>query len=101
MMNASGYTEPTRNDNVTIGTSVVIIAPIEKRKVIYIKNTSSSATAKINIFFSPQSAEVGKGVELSAGEYIVDSNTDLYECWQGTITAISNEAGATANIFIR
>jgi len=97
----SGYSEPTRNDSITVGTTAIEASPQKGRKVIYLKNSSTSSTAVITVAMSPSLAVAGSGVLLAQGEFIVDSDTGNYQCWQGVITAVSNEAGATLAIFER
>ena len=92
--------EPTRNDVVTVGTTSVALTGLEtrKRKVIYLRNTGVVA---VTINFGASPAVLGSGIVLNANEYIMDSNNENYECYQGIVTAISSGAGTTVAIFER
>lgn len=101
-----GYiVEPVRNDSLTVGTSSILIAEVRpstiKRKDILVRNISASATAIISITMGQAIAVANKGIVLKQGESFTMSTSEGNECYQGQISAISNEAGATVSIFER
>jgi len=96
--------EPTRNESVSVGTSSSVIAQARnaanKRKVILIRNISTGTqVVTINPGFG--AAVANTGIILQVGESYSDSTDAGYECFQGMITAISDQASATLAIYER
>ena len=87
-----------RNEVITVGATEVNISPKRNRKSIYIRNTSTAAQVVTIVFDNINAATAGKGIILAPGEYIVESTTEGYKCWNGDIKAISSAAGATMSI---
>jgi len=97
-----------RNATATVNTVATTPAGAEiaeprlgRRISIYIKNTSAAAE-KINVFFTDAfdttlAAAVG-GYALGPGEFIIDSKSEGYDCWQGRIIAVSDTDAATVAI---
>jgi len=94
--------EPTRNNSLAVGTAAVIVAPapIIKRTSIYIRNTSTG-TQRITVVMGNQAAVVNNGIVLAPDDTIVDSNSEGYECWQGSINAIADAANGQLSIYER
>jgi len=90
----------TRNEQITVGTTSVRVADERKRKVLYVKNTSTGTQA-ITVVFGRFTAEENKGVVLDLGEIIVDSDSEEYTCFEGVITAISSAADGKLSIYER
>ena len=85
---------------VTIGTTSVLIAGKSAKKVIYLRNTSTAAQVITIAFDNMNEATAGKGLVISPGEYIQDSNSEGYSAWNGDIKAIASAAGATLSVMI-
>lgn len=87
-------TEPTRNESVSVGTSNVLISNSNtRRKVLYFKNTSTAAQI-ISVSYGDV-AVAGQGFVLQPNEYIIESMSEGYIVFQGTVNAISSAAGGT------
>lgn len=100
-----GYiTEPTRNETKTVTTASQSIAEqrlnLNPRKMMMVRNVSSSATCVLWVTQGGIPAVVGVGIQLKQGESFVDATDAGYQCWQGPVQAISNEAAASNNIII-
>jgi len=95
--------EATRNDSVSVGTTAVEIAPRRQdRKTIYIRNNSTAAQVITLVFSDAQNAVAGSGgMVLAAGDYIVDSNSAEYICWQGKISAVASAASGSITVYER
>jgi len=93
--------QPARNEAVTVGATSLEIAPNRLRKVIILRNTSSSATAVITVNLGSWAAIANQGIVLRQYESFVDADDGGYQSWQGGITAISNEAGSTLSVMER
>lgn len=93
--------EPTRNTSESIGTTAVKLADNREgsRTVIYMRNTG---TVAVTIQLSGNQAVVlNAGIVLNANEYIVDSNSEGYQCYQGVIMALSSGVGTTVAVYER
>ena len=80
------------NKVVTIGTASVLVAGKSSKKVIYLRNTSTATQIITILFDNISDAVAGTGIILAPGEYILDSNSEGYKCWNGDIKAISSAA---------
>ena len=91
-----------RNEQQTIGTASVAIAPprFGRRISISLYNASTSGQ-KITVKFGQDAAVAGEGYVLNAGVSITDANSEGYECYQGTIQAIADAAGGALSIVER
>lgn len=87
-----------RNEVVTVGATQVLISPKRERKVIYIRNTSTAAQVVTIAFDNVNAVVAGTGIILAPGEYITESTTQGFKCWNGDIKAIASAAGATLSI---
>lgn len=97
-----GINEATNNKQVTVGTTAVnVLQNDPNRKVIYIRNSSSSSTSKVTLFYGDGTPVTDTGIVLTKGDYQVESDSDGFVCWKGTIRAISNEANSTLSVFTR
>lgn len=108
MSDSFQFYEATRNETLAVGLSSTNVAderPLNNanaRKVINIRNTSTSDTAKITIILSQtQSPQENKGIVLNKNEGFSDATSEGYDCWQGKIKAICNEADGQLSIFER
>jgi len=92
----------TRNTQLTIGTSLVLVAnrvTAPKRKGISFRN-SSTGSQVISLSFSENEAAVANsGIVLSPGSVVNDFTSEGYTCWQGTISGIAGAAGAVLSIY--
>lgn len=92
----------TDNRILSVGINSVKVAENDpQRKVIFIRNNSTAGQVISLIFSNNQQAEAGTGIVLGAGQYIIDSDTEGYECWEGEIHAISSAAGGLISVYIR
>jgi hypothetical protein len=90
--------QPTTNKTVTVGTSSILISQKQKRKTIYIRNTSTTAQVITIALDNFSAAVANQGIVLAPGEYFSDSNSEGYKCWHGDIKAISTAAAGTLAI---
>ena len=88
------------NKQVTIGATSILVAEKSAKKVIYLRNTSTSAQVITLAFDSINPAVAGVGLIIAPGEYVLDSNSEGYEAWNGQIKAIASAAGATLSVMI-
>ena len=87
-----------RNVSLTVGVAEVNISPKRERKSIYIRNTSTAAQVITLAFDNINAVTAGVGIVLAPGEYITESTTEGYECWNGDIKAIASAAGGAVSI---
>ena len=94
--------EQQQNTNkvVTIGATSFLIAPKSAKKVIYLRNASTSSQVITIAFDNINAAVVGAGLIIAPGEYILDSNGEGYSAWNGDIKAIASAAGAILSVMI-
>ena len=86
--------------SVTIGATSVLVAGKAPRKVIYLRNTSAAAQVITIAFDNMNAAVANTGLIIAPGEYVLDSNSEGYSCWNGDIKAIASAAGATLSVMI-
>lgn len=92
----------TRNEKITVGTSSTLVSEANpNRKLIYIKNTSTGGQTITVCFSDAKPATLNEGIVLSPGQDIIDSDSMGYECYKGTITAISDASGGQLSIYER
>jgi hypothetical protein len=93
-----------RNEALTVdGTAVNVSTPLKtaQRQVLSLRN-SSAAGQVISVSYSDtQIAVVNNGIVLAAGQSIIDATSEGYECWQGSVSAISSAAGGVLSIMER
>lgn len=97
-----GETLGARNALITAITTTSQIASPEltqERKVISIRN-SSTGTQEITVSLGVV-AVAGVGQVLLPGDTWIDSNSEGYKCYQGTINVISSAAAAQVSIIER
>jgi len=87
-----------RVDSVTVDATSLLISQKQKRKVIYLRNTSLAAQIITIAFDNINAAVAGKGIILAPGEYVLDSSSEGYKAWSGDVKAISSAAGGTLAI---
>lgn len=97
--------DPTRNVSLTITNSSAEVASARQfadqpRKVIVIRNIADDPTKIITINLGANPAVSNQGIVLRQYESFSDSSETGYTCFQGTITAISAVASATADLAI-
>jgi hypothetical protein len=89
--------------DVTTTSSVVAAQQIlpSKRKVLYLRNTSTNAADIITLSFEGQAAEANKGIVLKQNDQYVETTSEGFECWQGNITAICETANGKLTVLER
>ena len=101
----SSLQEPSRNEQVSVGTSNTTIADsrneLKPRVAIVVRNTSSAAADIITVNLGFNQATSGAGIVLQQNESFTDSSETGYQAWQGVITAICATANGTLAIFER
>jgi len=101
----STFIEPTRNESVAVGTSNVNLCQASflstPRKTLVIRNVSTDATSEITIVLGNAVATAGSGIVLRQFDTYVESTDAGYECWQGPVNTICNNANGTLAIFER
>ena len=93
-----------RNEALTIGTTSLSISNPKKRSSIYLYNSSSggASASVITVTFSDVEAAVANvGYVLNPKNQIIDAVSEGYEVWGGSISAISDTAGASLTIVER
>jgi hypothetical protein len=94
--------EISKNIQVAVGASVVVVSEARTRKVIYIRNTSTGGQVIYVAFSNETQASATNGIVLNPGEYTIDSTSGgEYAAWTGKITALASVAGGTLNVFER
>jgi len=96
-----GLPEITRNELVAVGTSSLTIAEANPRSSIYIRNSSTGVQVITVLFSQAQLAVANAGFVLKPGEFIVDSTTAGYQCYQGKVQAIGDAVAGQVSIFER
>lgn len=95
----------SRNDQETVNITTTLISQSkisseQKRKLIMLRNTSTGGQViTVNFGFTP--AIQNKGIVLNPNEVMCDSSSEGYDCWQGTINAISDIADGKLTVFER
>jgi len=91
----STLTEPVRNEQLTVGTSSVIVSnsrnELNKRKTLLVRNVSGDGTI-IYVNLGQTTAVLTTGIKLEDGESFSDSTGEGYEAYQGTFSAIATAA---------
>ena len=78
----------------TTSASAQLIENRQERRLAFSITNYGTNTAWL-MLSNTQAAAVGTGIPLYAGETIVDGNSDIYKCWQGSIAVIQDTAGTT------
>jgi len=79
----------------TSATAQEVMAPRMGQRISFAITNYGLTTAWICLS-DQQVAAVGTGIPIYAGTTISDSSSDVYQCWQGKITAVDDgAAGAT------
>lgn len=97
--------DTARNDLVTIGTTSTIASFARQvdqmpRRAYTIRNTSTGGQV-ITVNLGLSQAVANNGIVLNPNESFSDSSETGYECFQGTITAISDLADGKLSIMER
>jgi len=92
--------EASRNTKVTVGTSSQNVLVPNKRKVLSLRN-SSTAGQVITVHLGEIAAVANEGIVLSPGQAWVENTSEGYKCWDGSVQAISDVAGAILSFFER
>ena len=87
-------------DKKTIGTTSVQVSQKSNKKVIYLRNTSTSSQIITIAFDNINPAVEGVGIILAPGEYINDSSSEGYKAWNGDISAVASAPGAVLSYMI-
>lgn len=104
-----GYvTEPSRNVTLTTTTTSSQVAEqrirLQPRKLIVIRNLAdptTNPTHVISFALGNTPAVSNQGIVLKPSESFTDVNSEGYECWQGSIQAISAAGSPQIAIFER
>jgi len=87
----------SRNNSVSVGTSIVQVSEATRRSSFSIMNTGATT---VYIYLSDtEGAATGSGIVLLPNAALTDSNGGDYKCWQGRISALSSGAGGTLAVF--
>lgn len=86
-----GDTEYVRNAVIEIATSSTKICQARPRKLLYFRNNGAN---NITIHMGNGLAVVNEGIVLKAGGTYAEANSEGFQVYTGTITAIA-ETGAT------
>jgi hypothetical protein len=101
----STQSEPVRNEQVTVGTSSILIAEQRvqpnKRKVFVVRNISADPLAIITVNMGYLSAVANTGIVLKQNESFTEATDAGYECYQDQISAVCTIAGGILAIFER
>jgi len=90
-----------RNAKLTIGTSSVKVADARNpRKSIILRNASSGGQI-ITLNAGELPAVANEGFSMNPGDFLSDSTSEGYVCYQGMYTAIADGAGAILSIMER
>lgn len=71
------------------------------RKMCYFRNTSTGGQVITLTFSDTDVAVAGTGIVLNVGEYIIDSDSENYKCWQGKVSAIASAVGGSLAVMQR
>jgi len=89
------------NQTQTIGATSTEISIMKRRLAYSIRNTSTAGQVISIVLSNTQDAVDGVGIILNANESFIDSNSEGYKCWNGSIRAISSAVGGTIAIMER
>lgn len=92
--------EGSRNAQVTVGTSTQNVLKPKPRKVLSLRNSSTGGQV-ITLQIGEIAAVLNEGVVLSPGQAWTENTSEGYECWDGSVQAISTAAGGVLSIFER
>lgn len=93
--------EITREEVISVGLTAVLVSDARKRTAFYLRNVSTGGE-KISVQLSNITIPVDNtGIVLKADDFIMDNNSEGYQCWTGKITAICNGAGGKLSVFER
>lgn len=89
------------NKAVAVGTSSVEISNPKFRKSYSIRNVSTAGQVINLVLSNVDVAQTGVGIQLSVGESFIDSDSEGYKCWSGSIRAISSAINGSVAIMER
>jgi len=75
-------------------------AGIRPARIAFSITNYSAVVVWLNLS-NTEGAAVGYGIPLYPGTTLMDSNSEKYECWQGTITCIDATATGTLAVWER
>lgn len=90
-----------RNATVTIAATATQVLPMTSPpRTRYVITNMSVGGQVITISFGQSKGPVlNEGIPLGAGDVIMDSDSEGYECFKGEINAISTAAGGILAVF--
>ncbi len=91
------------SSNVTVAATSTIVLPRRSTaggRVAFSISNYSALLIYLNMS-DGEGAAAGKGIALYPGMTISDSSSDVYKCWQGTISAQEATGAATLAIWER
>lgn len=86
-----GDLETVRNAVVEVQTTSTIVCEARERSMLYFRNNGSN---NITLHFGKKTAELNEGIVLKAGGTYAEANSEGFDVYTGTVTAIA-ETGAT------
>jgi len=89
------------NKTLTIGAASQEISVPKNRTAYSIRNCSVGGQIVSITLSNTDIAVDNVGIVLTAGQSLVESDSENYECWSGSIRAISSAAGAVLAIMER
>jgi hypothetical protein len=89
----------SRNEIVAVGTTSVSVSREKKRKVLYVRNTSTAGQTITLTFSNNQPAVASAGVVLGTNDFIIDSQSENYRPWWGVVSAISSAASGQLSVY--
>ena len=93
--------ESSINKAVAVGDASIEISTPKFRKSYSIRNVSTAAQVINLVLSNTDSAIVGTGIQLNPGESFIDSNSEGYRCWTGSVRAIASAGGGSVAIMER
>lgn len=94
-------TEISMQKIVAVGLTPVLISGKRRRKSIYLRNVGTDGS-RISVSFSNSDTPAdGSGIVINQNEFIIDSNSEGYECWNGDIKAICSTANGSLSVMER
>jgi len=93
--------EPSINENIAVGTSSVEISRPKNRVSYTIRNVSTAGQVISLVLSNTRVAVASTGIVLNPNETFVDSTSEGYKAWTGSIRAISDAASGAVAIMER
>lgn len=92
--------EDARSETVPVGNSSTLISSPKPRKLLYFFNSSTGGQV-LTIVLAPQPAVAGAGVVLQPNTGYMESESEGFKVYGGTINAIASAAGGQLSVMER